>query len=160
MIRPSREEFKKLAAEYSAVPVWREVLADLITPVAAFMRLVGDEPGFLLESVEHERWGRFSFVGRRPHATITSRNGALEIAGSPLLDEIPADRGILAAIETILDAYRSPALEGLPPFHGGLVGYLGYDVVREVERLPNIPPDDQGFAPATKPCRWWVRREC
>ena len=69
MLRPTREEFKRLAATHSVVPVWREVLADLITPVAAFARCVGDQTGFLLESVEHERWSRFSFVGRRPAAT-------------------------------------------------------------------------------------------
>jgi anthranilate synthase component I len=66
MIRPSRDEFRALASEYTVVPVWNELLADLTTPVAGFARVVGDEPGFLLESVEHaERWGRWSFVGRR-----------------------------------------------------------------------------------------------
>jgi len=130
-----------LAATHSVVPVWREVLADLITPVAAFMRCVGDEPGFLLESVEHERWSRFSFVGRRPAATLVSRDGRIEVDGH-LLGSIPLDQGVLAAVAAILDTYRSPAIEGLPPFHGGLVGYVGYDVVREVERLPSVPPDD------------------
>ena len=141
MLRPAREEFKRLAATHSVVPVWREVLADLITPVAAFMRCVGDEPGFLLESVEHERWSRFSFVGRRPAATLVSRDGRIEVDGH-LLGSIPLDQGVLAAVAAILDTYRSPAIEGLPPFHGGLVGYVGYDVVREVERLPSVPPDD------------------
>ncbi len=141
MLRPAREEFKRLAATHSVVPVWREVLADLITPVAAFMRCVGDEPGFLLESVEHERWSRFSFVGRRPAATLVSRDGRIEVDGH-LLGSIPLDQGVLAAVAAILDTYRSPPIEGLPPFHGGLVGYIGYDVVREVERLPSVPPDD------------------
>ena len=73
MIRPSRDEFRSLARSYSVVPVWRELLADLTTPVAAFARVVGDEPGFLLESVEHgERWGRWSFVGRRPTVVYRS----------------------------------------------------------------------------------------
>ncbi|MFP5486679.1 MAG: hypothetical protein ACLGHQ_00030 [Acidimicrobiia bacterium] len=70
-IQPSRDEFHSLAADHSIVPVWTEVLGDLETPVAAFAKLVGDEPGFLLESVEHgERWSRFSFVGRDPSATL------------------------------------------------------------------------------------------
>ncbi|MEY3679911.1 MAG: anthranilate synthase component, partial [Actinomycetota bacterium] len=75
VVRPSRDEFASLAREHTVVPVWVEVLADLETPVAAFAKLVGpDEPGFLLESVEHgERWSRFSFVGRRPRATLTAR---------------------------------------------------------------------------------------
>ena len=61
---------------------------------------------------------------------------------------MPLDRGVLAAVEGILAAYRSPALEGLPPLHGGVVGYLGYDVVREVERLPDVPPDDRNLPDA------------
>ncbi|HSS08659.1 MAG TPA: chorismate-binding protein, partial [Acidimicrobiales bacterium] len=144
MIRPSRDEFRTLARSFSVVPVWQELLADLTTPVAAFARVVGDEPGFLLESVEHaERWGRWSFVGRRPTATIVARGGRgrLEVEGS-LPDSVPLDRGVLGALEGVLSAYRSPTLADLPPLHGGVVGYLGYDVVREVERLPDVPPDE------------------
>ena len=147
MLRPTREEFKALAASHTVVPVWREVLADLITPVAAFARCVGDEPGFLLESVEHERWGRFSFIGRRPQATLVARGGTIEVTGD-LAADVPRDAGVLAAIESILAVYRSPEIEGLPPFHGGLVGYVGYDVVREIERLPNVPADDLGLPDA------------
>jgi anthranilate synthase component 1 len=147
-LRPTREEFKRLAATYTVVPVWRDVLADQITPVAAFARCVGDEPGFLLESVEHERWSRFSFVGRRPAATLVARRGHIEVTGGSLPASVPLDRGVLAAIDALLAAYRSPQLEGLPPFHGGLVGYVGYDVVREIERLPDIPTDDMGLPDA------------
>ncbi|MCU1463881.1 MAG: anthranilate synthase component [Acidimicrobiales bacterium] len=131
------------------VPVWREVLADLTTPVAAFLRVVGDEPGFLLESVEHaERWGRWSFIGRRPAVTLVARGGAITVEGGRLPDGIDLGHGVLAALESLLAHYRSPALDDLPPLHGGIVGYLGYDVVREVERLPDIPPDDVGHPDA------------
>ena len=148
MIRPTRDEFHRLADEHTVVPVWRELLADLVTPVAAFARVVGDEPGFLLESVEHgERWSRWSFVGRNPLVTLTSRDGALEVEGS-LHPDVPTDQGILVAVEAILERYRSPHLDELPPLHGGLVGYLGYDVVREVERLPDVPTDDRGHPDA------------
>ena len=148
MVQPSREEFRSLARAHRVVPVWRELLADLTTPVAAFMRLVGDEPGFLLESVEHaERWSRWSFVGRNPLATIVSRDGRLEVRGDLGID-LPLDRGMLAALEALLDVYRAPAIADLPPLHGGLIGYLGYDVVREVERLPDVPTDDLGFPDA------------
>lgn len=123
--------------------MWREVLADLTTPVAGFLRVVGDGPGFLLESVEQERWSRWSFVGRQPSATMVLRRGRLEVDGD-LPASVPTDRGVLAAVEPILAAYRSPALPELPPLHGGLVGYLGYDVVREVESLPHVPLDDLG----------------
>ncbi|QXC62552.1 chorismate-binding protein [Aquihabitans sp. G128] len=150
-IRPTREEFHELAREYSIIPIYRELLADLVTPVAAFARLTRDgEPGFLLESVEHgERWSRWSFVGRRPAATLISRAaGPIEVVGGQLPDGIPLDQGMLAAVDAILRIYRSPASPDLPPLHGGLVGYLGYDVVREVEALPDVPADDQGLPEA------------
>ena len=148
MIRPTREEFRALAADHTVVPVWREVLADLITPVAAFARVVGEEDGFLLESVEHgERWSRFSFVGRRPLATLVARGTSVEVTG-PLPATVPRDRGILAAVDALVAHYRSPVIDDLPPLHGGLVGHLGYDVVREVERLPRVPPDDRGVPDA------------
>ncbi|MBW3641845.1 MAG: anthranilate synthase component I, partial [Actinobacteria bacterium] len=143
MLRPSRDEFKALARTHTVVPVWREVLGDLITPVAAFARVVGDGPGFLLESVEQgTRWSRFSFVGRNPLATLVARSGRIEVEGS-LAASVPLDAGVLTSVEAILAAYRSPSLSELPPLHGGIVGYLGYDVVREVEQLPDVPPDDQ-----------------
>lgn len=145
---PSRDEFVSLAREWSIVPVWRELLADLTTPVAAYARLVQDEPGFLLESVEHAgTWGRWSFIGRRPSATMTLRHGRVSVEGS-LPEGVPTDRGILAAMEAVLSHYRAPSLPGLPPLHGGLVGYLGYDVVREIERLPDAPTDELGYPDA------------
>ena len=147
IVRPSRADFHALARDHTVVPVWCDVLGDLTTPVAGFLRVVGDEPGFLLESVEHERWGRWSFVGRRPAATLIARAGRVTV-DQPLPDSVPLDRGMLAAIEGVLAHYRSPQLPELPPLHGGLVGYLGYDIVREVERLPDVPPDDQGHPDA------------
>ncbi|MEX2625734.1 MAG: chorismate-binding protein, partial [Ilumatobacteraceae bacterium] len=147
-LQPSREEFHRLAAAHTVVPVWTELLADLETPVAAFVKLVGDGPGFLLESVEHgERWSRFSFVGRDPSAMLVLRDGTVEVHGD-LPVEVPTDRGILAAMEAVLAEYHSPAFAELPPLHGGMMGYLGYDVVREVERLPDVPDDDRGLPDA------------
>lgn len=145
---PNRDEFHAHAAAHTVVPVWTELLADLETPVAAYTKLVGDEPGFLLESVEGaERWARFSFVGRNPSATLILRDGVVELDGA-LPDGIPTDQGILAAMEVVLDAYSSPAFEDLPPLHGGMMGYLGYDVIREVEHLPDTPPDDRSYPDA------------
>ncbi len=149
MIRPTRDEFVALAGGWTVVPVWREVLADLTTPVAAFARLAAsDHRAFLLESVEHAGpWGRWSFIGLQPSATLIARGGRLEVEGD-LPAGVRTDQGVLAAVRALLDRLRSPALEGLPPFHGGLVGYLGYDVVREVERLPDAPADEGGFPDA------------
>jgi anthranilate synthase component I len=150
MITPDRETFHALAREHRVVPVRLELLGDQITPVGAFVRLVGDGDGFLLESVERERWSRWSFVGRNPLATLVLRDGRVSVEGE-LPAPVPTDRGILAAVEALLAACRSPATatdDDLPPLHGGLVGYLGYDVVREVERLPGVPTDDTGFPDA------------
>jgi anthranilate synthase component 1 len=150
--RPSRDEFLSLARDHSVVPVWREVLADLETPVSAFVKLVGSAPsdpsGFLLESVEHaERWGRFTFLGRDPALTMVVRGRSVEFEGV-VPPGVPSDQGALAAVEALLRIYRAPQIDALPPFHGGIVGYLGYDVVREIERLPAIPPDDAGLPDA------------
>ena len=144
----SRAQFHTLAADHTVVPVWRELVADLTTPVSAFARVAGDAPAFLLESVENgERWSRFSFIGRRPVATLTSRGRGVEVDGD-LPDGVPRDAGILAAVDAMLDIYRSPTLDELPPLHGGLIGYLGYDVVREIEHLPDVPTDDQDLPDA------------
>jgi len=147
-VRPDPTEFAKLAAGHVIVPVWTEVVADTLTPVAAFANIVGDGPGFLFESVEGgERWGRYSFVGRSPLATLVARGREVTASGS--LD-IPTGggRGVLAALDEMLAAYRSPSSADLPPLHGGVVGYLGYDVVREVEHLPDVPRDDLGHPDA------------
>ncbi len=121
------------------MPVWCEVVADTLTPVACFANVVGEGEGFLFESVEGgERWGRYSFVGRQPLATLTARGRRVETTGQ--LGLSPSDDGILAAVEALVTRFESPSLNGLPPLHGGLVGYLGYDVVREVERLPTRRP--------------------
>ena len=135
VFRPDPAEFAALAKEHTIVPVWCEVVADTLTPVACFANVVGEGDGFLFESVEGgERWGRYSFVGRRPLATLTARGRTVETTGR--LDLERSDDGILAAVEGLVARFRSPVLAGLPPLHGGLVGYLGYDVVREVERPP------------------------
>jgi anthranilate synthase component 1 len=147
-LKPGRNEFRALAREHTVVPVWTELLADLETPVAAYAKLVGDGTGFLLESVEHgERWSRFSFVGRDPVATLELRGGTVHVDGD-IPASVPTDRGILAALDALLREYRAPIIPDLPPLQGGVMGFLGYDVVREVERLPNVPHDDRALPDA------------
>ncbi len=142
VFRPDPAEFAALAKEHAIVGVV-QVVADTLTPVACFANVVGDGDGFLFESVEGgERWGRYSFVGRRPLATLTARGRHVEATGRLGLGA--SDDGILAAVEALVTRFQSPVLGGLPPLHGGVVGYLGYDVVREVERLPEPPTDDLG----------------
>jgi anthranilate synthase component 1 len=138
MVFPGLDEFCDLASRYSVVPVWDKLLADRDTPVSAYEKLVGREPGFLLESVEGgERWARWSFLGWDPAFTLVADQGRVESdielpGGDPL--------EVLAAI---IDRYRVPDLAGLPPLHSGLVGYLGYDCVRYIERLGDQPEDDR-----------------
>jgi len=153
---PSRDAFAELARTHRVVPVCETLLADLTTPVAAFARLCGDDgggrPGFLLESVDHGgRWSRWSFIGRDPLARLVARGSHVEVSG-PLPLDVPTDAGVLAALEVLLDQFRAPDAEAygieLPPLHSGVVGYLGYDVVREVEHLPDTPADDTGWPDA------------
>jgi anthranilate synthase component 1 len=140
LCHPSREEFIALARTYPLVPVWTKVLADRETPVSAFEKLVGAEPGFLLESVEGgENWARWSFIGWDPLFTLTSYEGRIE-SQRPVSSSDP-----LSALEELVARVRAPDLPGLPPLHSGLVGYLGYDTVRYIEHLPNRPPDDRGL---------------
>jgi len=122
-IFPTREEFHALATNNTVIPVWSEVLADTETPVSAYIKLVGDRPGFLLESVEHgERWSRFSFVGRDPVATLVLRNGVITATGE-IPKSMPLENGILAAIESLLETYTAPLHPDLPPLQGGLMGF-------------------------------------
>ncbi|MGH2747047.1 MAG: anthranilate synthase component I [Actinomycetota bacterium] len=143
---PDRAEFEALCSRYTVVPVWREILADTQTPVAAYLRVGRDlDNAFLLESVEGgERWARYSFLGGDAFAFVTARHGEVEVEGNPPV--VPeAGEGPLAYVKRLLSRCTSPRLEGLPPLHGGAVGFLGYDCVRELERLPDPPPDDLGL---------------
>jgi len=146
---PDREAFRALARDHTVVPVWRELLADFVTPVSAFARLVDEgEVGFLLESVERGgEWSRFSFIGRNPLVTLVARDGGLQVDGAAPAG-LPTDEGVLAAVEWLVANHRTPDLPDLPPLHAGVVGYLGYDVVREVEHLPDAPADDRGLPDA------------
>lgn len=149
-VQPGIDAFLDLAKTHTVVPVYREMMADLETPVAAFAKLVGSGAGFLLESVEHGgQWGRFSFVGRNPLATIVATRSdrgevTLDVRGT-IPDGVRLDAGVLAALEDLLRAYQAPEHKGLPPLTGGLVGYLGFDIVREIERLPDINENQTGF---------------
>ena len=141
--RPSPAEFARLAAQHTVVPVWRELLGDLETPVGVFRKLGGVEGSVLLESVERgERWGRYSFIGTDPFATLTIHRGTVTWDGTPPL--VPAGPP-LEVLRATLARLRAPLLPGLPPLFSGAVGYLAYDIVRELERLPDSTEDDLGL---------------
>ena len=130
------------------VPVTRRLLADSETAVGIYRKLAGNRPGtVLLESAEQgKRWSRYSFVGVRSAGVLTERDGVTEWLGDDvpgLTDDLPTDP--LAAVRTLARRLRSPRVPGLPPLTGGLVGYLGYDIVRRLERLPQTSADDLGM---------------
>ena len=140
---PSQEGFAALARDHAVVPVSREVVAD-VTPVGAFGTLVGDGEGFLLESADgDERWGRYSFVGANVLGTfLRAADGSASTTGA--LPGVLDGEGTLAYLERVLDSLSSPGLDGLPPLYSGLVGFLSYDLVREVEHLAPARADDLG----------------
>jgi len=146
---PTRSEFVELAQSYAVVPVSVEVLGDRLTPVSVYEALVGDDDGFLLESVEGgERWARWSFVGWVPQFTLIATNGTTTAHGEspPLLP--PGDP--LSVLESVVASHTTPeasvvGMDPAPPLHAGAVGYLSYDAVRYIERLPSKPPDDRGL---------------
>ena len=143
------DAFVAASIDNSVVPISVEVLGDRETPVSVYEKLVGDAPGFLLESVEGgERWARWSFIGWRPEFTLLSRDGSCWIEGNG--PELP-DGDPLDVLEKTLQLYRTPDPAelgfdgGVPPLFAGAVGFLSYDAVRYVERLPNRPLDDRGL---------------
>jgi anthranilate synthase component 1 len=143
---PGREEFTAL--DQPVVPVTRRLLADSETAVGVYRKLAGNRPDtVLLESAEQgKRWSRYSFVGVRSAGVLTERDGNTQWLGDDipgLTDDLPADP--LDAVRVLSRRLRSPRLPGLPPLTGGLVGYLGYDVVRRLERLPETSADDLGM---------------
>jgi anthranilate synthase component 1 len=140
---PSREEFRELAAGRAITPVVRRLLADGETPVDVYRKLAGNRPGtFLFESAENGRsWSRWSFVGAPSPAALTTVDGRSVWTGRPPAG-LPRDDDPLVALRETLLALRSDPLPGLPPLTGGMVGYLGYDTVRRLERLPETTVDD------------------
>ncbi len=143
--QPEFDEFCELAKEGNLVPVYREILADLDTPVSAFLKLDDGGDAFLLESVEGgEKWGRYSCLGTSPRKVLVAKDGCLEV-GRP--GEVPVrSEGVdpLDAARAELAKVRAVQVPGLPRFAGGLVGFLAYDVVRSIERLPDDTTDDLG----------------
>jgi anthranilate synthase component 1 len=143
---PSAEEFAAL--DQPLVPVVRRLLADGETAIGVYRKLAGNRAGtFLLESAEQgKQWSRWSFVGVRCASVLTERDGvALWLGdGLPTTSSDP-----LAALREAHALIQSPAVPGLPPFTGGLVGYLSYDAVRRMERLPATVPDELGMPELT-----------
>lgn len=137
MFRPSLEEFKKKAKKGNLIPVYREILADMETPVSAFRKIDDGRHSFLLESMEGgEKWARYSFLGSRPSVIVKSSGKTIELIRNGKTDKRPFSRDPLEAIKKVLAAYKPVPDPSLPRFFGGAVGFMGYDVVRFFEELP------------------------
>src|ERR1700678_1152508 len=142
MIRPDYKEFLRLSRDATLVPVAKSISADLLTPVSAFLAVADGEPeAFLLESVEGgEKISRYTFLGVRPFLRLESRGSGITIQRGRQIEKRTGD--IFAVIKELLQQHRPAAMEGLPPFTAGAVGYCAYDIVRRLENIGEQASDD------------------
>jgi anthranilate synthase component 1 len=139
MLKPDLNEFEKLRKTGDFIPVFRELIGDLETPVSILARLADAENLFLLESVEGgERFGRYSFLGLNARAVFEIKDGKPFLTEKGVRRELPFDGNPLHALRGVIGGVRPVEYPGLPPFFGGAVGFLGYEVVNLFEELP--PP--------------------
>nr|WP_311199363.1 anthranilate synthase component I [Helcobacillus massiliensis] len=143
---PDREQFRVLAAQQRVVPVVHRVLADQDTPISVYRKLTaatGTDGTFLLESGGEGEEARWSFIGTRARASLTEKDGAARWFGD-VPASVPTDGDPLEALRATADEFRAARLPNLPPFTGGLVGFIAYDAVRRWERLGEKPADEIG----------------
>jgi anthranilate synthase component 1 len=137
MLQPNFKKFKEKAKEGNLIPVYKEILADLETPLSAFLKLKSRRC-FLLESVEGgEKWARYSFIGSNPSITIEGKGKKLTITRGKQKEKVIVSNDPLEAVSEELQKYKPVTMPGLPRFFGGFVGYIGYDTVRYFEKLPD-----------------------
>lgn len=145
MLYPTLKKFKELAGKGNLIPVYKEILADTDTPVTAFLKL-GGTPSFLLESVEGgEKWARYSFIGSRPSKVIKGRGSTVEIINGQKPPTLVESDNPVDLIKREISKYRPVEIEGLPRFFGGLVGYMGYDMVKFFEPMEEFKKEGLGL---------------
>ena len=144
MLKPTLKEFKEKSKQGNLIPVYKEVLADLDTPVSAYMKMCGGEYSFLLESVEGgEKWARYCFLGFDPSIIISIKGNEVVVEKNGQAKSILITQGNpLVGLKDILARYQPVDVEGLPRFSGGAVGFVSYDMVRSFEDLPEDTVDD------------------
>ena len=141
MYSPDIQTFRQLAAHGTLIPVYREIMADMDTPVTAFRKIDDGRYSFLLESIEGgEKWARYTFLGSSPSIVVRSRGNLVEVLAEGREPERIETDDPSSVIRNLLARYTPVAVEGLPRFFGGAVGYFGYDMVRHFERLPTDKP--------------------
>lgn len=142
MIRPDFETVKALSGDYDIIPVCKEIYADLVTPITLLRRIAKHRKDyFLLESIEGgEKWGRYSFIGFDPKARLYCRDGVVTVEGEGAA-EYKTDKP-LDILRKYMENYKTPKVEGIPPFTGGLVGYFGYNMLSYAEKVLNLQKGD------------------
>jgi len=149
MYNPSLKEFLKLSKKFNVIPVYKQINADLDTPVSAFLKIKKSKYAFLLESVEgQEKIARYSFLGSNPYLIFESKDRLIhlnycqyKIKKSFITKSHPLDE-----IKKIMQDFKAVQLRNLPRFFGGFVGYMGYDAVRFFEKIPDKNPDELNLA--------------
>ena len=148
MIYPSEEEFLKLTKKGTVIPIYKDILGDLETPVSAYYRLANESPySFLLESVEgEEKIARYSFISRDPELIFEAKGANASITyvenNKMVMDNIPVDGSPLPILREIMKKFKFVKVPGLPPFCGGMVGYMSYNMIHYFEKLPRQNKDD------------------
>jgi len=141
MYFPDLQTFTAFAAKGNLIPVYREIMADMDTPVTAFKKIDDGSYSFLLESIEGgEKWGRYTFLGASPAVVIRSRGETVEILQNGKAPVTSFTKDPLGAVRDYLARFKPVEVDGLPRFFGGAVGYLGYDMVRFFENLSGQKP--------------------
>jgi anthranilate synthase component I len=146
----SFEAFKRLSSEGNLIPLYREILADFETPVSAFTKIDHGPSAYLLESVEGgEKWARYSFLGSGSSVLLQEQKGAMVMTRGAHVERFPLslkpEETPLDRLRHVMAEYRPVTIAELPPFVGGAVGYVSYDVVRYFEDIPMRRKDDSGF---------------
>ncbi len=142
MYTPTLEEFKRKAGEGNLIPVYRKVLADLETPVSAFLKIDKGSYSFLLESVEGgDRIAQYSFLGSNPSVIFQAKGRNITITEDGAVTRLESDNP-LSCLKELMARFKPVPVEGMPRFFGGAVGYVGYDTVRFFEKLPDDTYDD------------------
>ncbi|MFQ5956621.1 MAG: chorismate-binding protein, partial [Candidatus Brocadiales bacterium] len=139
---PSYERFKEMVGKGNIIPVYRQLLADTLTPVSAFKKISSAGHAFLLESAAGgEKMARYSFLGVRPFIELSCHGYQMEITRNGEKERFETDDPI-GALEKEIERFSPVAVDGLPYFSGGAVGYFSYDTVRYIEELPQNTTDD------------------
>jgi anthranilate synthase component 1 len=141
----SRERFIELSSRGNLIPVFREIFADLETPVSAFIKM-GDTPySYLLESVQGgEKWGRYTFIGMNPSIVFRYTQGEVSITDGGVEKTVKPQGDPLDELKKVMSRYTPVPVPGLPRFYGGAVGFITYDSVRYFEKMPDVAVDDLG----------------